>query len=187
VYAGLADLYVSNAALNELDNALATLHWGSNHAADIHGTVRALRAGDAQKPALADLRPAIDLHFSHSDIPAVMESLRTESRAAYAEWAGHTLATMTKRSPLMMAVTARELERGRSMKLADCFRMELGMLRHSLEQGDFMEGVRAVLVDKDNAPRWNPARIEDVTEEMIAAFFRDTWTRAAHPLADLDA
>jgi hypothetical protein len=73
------------------------------------------------------------------------------------------------------------------MNLADCFRMELGMLRHSLEQGDFMEGVRAVLVDKDNAPRWNPARTEDVTEEMIAAFFRDTWTRTTHPLADLEA
>jgi hypothetical protein len=94
---------------------------------------------------------------------------------------------MTKRSPLMMAVTARQLQRGRTMSLADCFRMELGMLRHSLEQGDFMEGVRAVLVDKDNAPRWNPARIEDVTEEMIAAFFRDAWTGATHPLADLDA
>jgi hypothetical protein len=65
--------------------------------------------------------------------------------------------------------------------------MELGMLRHSLGQGDFMEGVRAVLVDKDNAPRWNPARIEDVTEEMIAAFFRDAWAGTTHPLADLDA
>jgi enoyl-CoA hydratase/carnithine racemase len=187
VYARLADLYVPNAALNGLDSALATLHWGSNHAADIHRVVRALQAGDSPKPGLADLRPPIDLHFSHADIPSVMESLRTESRPAYAEWAGQTLATMTKRSPLMMAVTARQLERGRTMNLADCFRMELGMLRHSMEQGDFMEGVRAVLVDKDNAPQWNPARIEEVTEEMIAAFFRDTWTGATHPLADLDA
>ena len=135
--------------------------------------------------ALADLRPAIDLHFSHADIRAVMDSLRSELRPAYAEWAGHTLATMAKRSPLMMAVTASQLRRGRGMNLADCFRMELGMLRHSLEQGDFMEGVRAVLVDKDNAPRWNPARIDEVTEEMIAAFFVDPWIKATHPLSDL--
>jgi hypothetical protein len=59
------------------------------------------------------------------------------------------------------------------MDLAACFRMEVGMVRHCFEQGDFMEGVRAVLVDKDNAPRWNPARIEDVSEPMIDAFFRD--------------
>ena len=187
VHAGLADLYVPSAALDDLDTAFASLRWSADHPADIHGVVRALRAGDSPKPPLADLRPAIDLHFSHSDIPSVVESLRTESRAAYAEWARHTLETMTKRSPLMMAVTARQLARGRTMNLADCFRMELGMLRHSMEQGDFMEGVRAVLVDKDNTPRWNPARTDDVTEEMIAAFFRDAWTKATHPLADLDA
>jgi len=181
----LADLYTANAALESLDTALAALRWGSDHSADIHGVVRALRTEDSPKPPLADLRPAIDLHFSHSEIPSVMESLRTESRPAYAEWAGHTLATMTKRSPLMMAVTASQLERGRAMTLADCFRMELGMLRHSLEQGDFMEGVRAVLVDKDNAPRWNPARLDEVTEEMIAAFFVDPWSKATHPLSDL--
>ena len=72
------------------------------------------------------------------------------------------------------------------MNLADCFRMELGMVLHCFEQGDFREGVRALLVDKDNAPRWNPARLEDVTEEMIAAFFIDTWAGATHPLADLE-
>jgi hypothetical protein len=87
----------------------------------------------------------------------------------------------------MMAVTARELERGRAMDLPDCFRMELGMVLHCFEQGDFGEGVRAVLVDKDNSPRWKPPRIEDVTEEMIAAFFLDTWAGATHPLADLGA
>ncbi len=72
----------------------------------------------------------------------------------------------------MMAVTARQLQLGRTMGLADCFRMELGMVRHCFQQGDFMEGVRALLVDKDNAPRWNPARIEDVSEQMIEAFFQ---------------
>ena len=185
LYAGLADIYVRAEALDGLEKALAALRWGSDHSADIHGVVRALRDADVPASALADLRPAIDLHFSHADIRAVMDSLRSELRPAYAEWAGHTLATMAKRSPLMMAVTASQLERGRAMTLADCFRMELGMLRHSLEQGDFMEGVRAVLVDKDNAPRWNPARIDEVTEEMIAAFFVDPWIKATHPLSDL--
>jgi len=185
LYAGLADIYVRAEALDGPEKALAALRWGSDHSADIHSVVRALRDTDVPASALADLRPAIDLHFSHADIRAVMDSLRSELRPACAEWAGQTVATMAKRSPLMMAVTASQLRRGRGMNLADCFRMELGMLRHSLEQGDFMEGVRAVLVDKDNAPRWNPARIDEVTEEMIAAFFVDAWSRATHPLSDL--
>ena len=187
LYAGLADLCLPHEALDGLDTALAALRWGLDHATDIHGAVRALGPVSSPEPTLAGLRAAIDEHFAHSDIRTIMESLRAESRPAYTEWAGHTLGTMAKRSPLMMAVTARQLERGRGMSLPDCFRMELAMLRHCFEQGDFMEGVRALLVDKDNAPRWNPARIEDVTEEMIAAFFREPWTRESHPLADLEA
>ena len=187
LYAGLADVHLPHEALGGLDATFATLRWSADHAADIHGAVRALRAAKLPEPALASLRPAIDAHFSRSDIRAILQSLQSESSAPYHDWARHTLRMMAARSPLMMAVTARELERGRAMDLPDCFRMELGMVLHCFEQGDFREGVRAVLVDKDNAPRWNPPRIEDVTEEMIAAFFLDTWAGATHPLADLGA
>ena len=72
------------------------------------------------------------------------------------------------------------------MSLADCFRMELGMAAYSFEQGDFLEGVRAVLIDKDNTPRWQPERIEDVTDTMIDAFFQERW-RGEHPLAALES
>jgi len=186
LYAGLADVYVAHEALGPLEAALATLRWSRDHSADIRGAVDAFLIPARPEPALASLRPSIDEHFSGSDIRVILNSLRYESRPTHAEWAKQTLAAMERRSPLMMEVTARELERGRTMNLPDCFRMELGMVRHCFEQGDFMEGVRAVLVDKDNAPHWNPARIEDVNEEMIAAFFVDPWAGASHPLADLE-
>ena len=186
LYAGLADVHLPPEALDSLDAALATLRWSRDHAADIHGAMRAVATVKLPEPALASLRPAIDAHFSSSDMRAILQSLQSESSAAYHDWARHTLKMMAARSPLMMAVTARQLERGRAMELADCFRMELGMVLHCFEQGDFREGVRAVLVDKDNAPRWNPPRLEDVTEEMIAAFFLDAWAGSTHPLADLE-
>jgi enoyl-CoA hydratase/carnithine racemase len=186
LYAGLADVYLPHEAFANLDAALATLRWSRDHAGDIHGAVRALATVTLPESALASLRPAIDAHFSCSDIRAILRSLQSESGSAFDEWARHTLKTMAARSPVMMAVTARQLERGRAMDLPDCFRMELGMVLHCFEQGDFREGVRAVLVDKDNAPRWNPRRMEDVTEEMIAAFFLDPWAGATHPLADLE-
>jgi enoyl-CoA hydratase/carnithine racemase len=186
LYAGLADVYLPHEALDSLDAALATLGWSRDHSADMHGAVRALATVKLPEPALASLRAVIDAHFSRSDIRTILQSLQSESSAAYHDWARHTLKMMAARSPLMMAVTARQLERGVAMNLADCFRMELGMVLHCFEQGDFREGVRALLVDKDNAPCWNPARIEDVTEEMIAAFFLDTWAGSNHPLADLE-
>ena len=96
----------------------------------------------------------------------------TRARGEYAGWAGETARLMRSRSPTMLSVTLRQLERGADMSLADCFRMELGMAEHSFVQGDFVEGVRAVLIDKDNAPRWQPGRIEDVSAASIDAFFR---------------
>jgi enoyl-CoA hydratase/carnithine racemase len=186
LYAGLADAYLPHEALDDLEEALATLHWTGDRAADLHASVRALGTVTLPDSTLAGLRPAIDAHFCRSDIRAVMQSLQRESRPEYNEWSRRMLGLMTARSPLMMAVTARQLERGRAMDLAACFRMELGMVLHCFEQGDFMEGVRALLVDKDNAPRWNPARIQDVTEEQIEAFFLDPWAGAVHPLADLE-
>jgi enoyl-CoA hydratase/carnithine racemase len=186
LHAGLADVYLSHEALDRLDAVLATLRWSRDHSADIHGAVRGLGTVKLPESTLAGLRPAIDMHFSRSDIRVILQSLQSESRPTYDEWARQTLKLMATRSPVMMAVTARQLERGRAMDLPDCFRMELGMVLHCFEQGDFREGVRALLVDKDNAPHWNPARIEDVTEEMISAFFVDRWAGAIHPLADLE-
>jgi enoyl-CoA hydratase/carnithine racemase len=186
LYAGLADVYLAHEALDDLDTALAMLRWSRDHFADVRDVVRVLGTASSPEPTLAALRPAIDAHFSRRDIRAVIRSLQSESRPTYDEWARQTLKLMATRSPLMMAVTARQLERGRAMDLPDCFRMELCMVLHCFEQGDFREGVRALLVDKDNAPRWNPAQIEDVTEEMIAAFFRDPWAGSTHPLADLE-
>jgi hypothetical protein len=59
------------------------------------------------------------------------------------------------------------------------------MAAHCFEQGDVLEGVRAVLIDKDNAPRWQPSRIEEVTDAMVEEFFRERWSAETHPLATL--
>jgi hypothetical protein len=86
-----------------------------------------------------------------------------------------------------MSVTLSQLQRAKSMGLADCFRMELGMVEQCFEQGDFIEGVRALIIDKDNAPRWKPGRLDEVTDASVEAFFRERWRAARHPLADLES
>ena len=69
-------------------------------------------------------------------------------------------------SPTSMAVTIELLRRGATMDLASCLRMELALTRKVVFHPDFAEGVRAVLVDKDNAPRWAPRA---PVEAMFAA------------------
>ena len=186
LYCRLADFYLPPAALASLGDDLAALTWSGDHAADVRGCVTALQADAVMPPTLPALRPAIDAHFSRPSVRAIVESLENETRSEYAGWAQQTAKLMRSRSPTMLSVTLRQLERGAELSLADCFRMELGMAAQSFAQGDFLEGVRAVLVDKDNAPRWQPAAIEEVTPESIDAFFRERWPAASHPLAGLE-
>ena len=136
-------------------------------------------------PALERLHPAIDRHFGHESVAAILRSLEAEDRPELRAWAGQTLGLLRSRSPTMLTVTLEQLRRGKALALAECFRMELGLVHGCFEQGDFLEGIRAVLVDKDNRPRWNPPELAEVDPETIRRFFAPRWEPRAHPLANL--
>jgi enoyl-CoA hydratase/carnithine racemase len=172
MYCRLADFHLSPGAVAKLNDDLGALRWSDDHDADVRQCIAAAEAPASAAQTLPPLRAAIDAHFSEPTVQAIIESLESEGRGEYAGWALQTATLMRSRSPTMLSVTLRQLARGAAMDLADCFRMELGMAAHSFIQGDFVEGVRAVLIDKDNAPRWQPSRIEEVAEGSIEAFFR---------------
>jgi enoyl-CoA hydratase/carnithine racemase len=187
LYSQLADVYLPPAAIASLGENLAELHWSDDRPAALRSFIHARAAVGLPAPDLSLLRPGIDAHFSHGTVPAILASLEAESRSDYADWAAQTAKLMRTRSPTMLAVTLRQLQRGKELNLAACFRMELAMAQHCFEQGDFIEGVRALIIDKDKSPRWRPSRIEDVTDAMVEAFFRNRWSARAHPLAALDS
>lgn len=182
----LADVYLAPDAIAGLEAALGRMRWGTDPAADIERLMRNMDVRELEGATLPALRPAIDEHFSQPDIRAIIASLAAETRPEYRDWARSTLTTLQQRSPLMLAVTARQLVKGATISIPDCFRMELAMVHQACRENDFAEGVRALIIDKDNAPRWQPSRHEDVTEEMIERFFRGPWRDAEHPLANLE-
>jgi enoyl-CoA hydratase len=75
------------------------------------------------------------------------------------------------RSPTSLHVTFRQIEDGRDLDMDQCMQMEYRILCRMLENHDFYEGVRALLVDKDNMPVWQPAKIDDITPDMVDAYF----------------
>jgi enoyl-CoA hydratase/carnithine racemase len=187
LYATLADLCLPPAAVAGLDAALAEIVWDGDAAQVLGRALGALAAASVEPAApLATLRTAIDLHFSRPSVAEIMDSLRRETRGEFADWAVQTLGTLQSRSPTMLSVSLRQLQRGRTQSLAECFRMELGMVRQSFIQGDFIEGIRALIIDKDGAPHWHPDRIEAVVDADVEAFFQNHWAGGAHPLANLE-
>ena len=131
------------------------------------------------------VRGQIDHYFSLDSVATIVAALE----AGDSDWARTTAATLRKRSPLMLHVVLEQVRRARTLGLADDLRMERDMVRHCFYlrpgQSETLEGIRALAVDKDHAPRWQPARIEDVTPEMVAPFFASPWPTWAHPLAAL--
>ena len=144
-----------------------------------------LAVGESAPAELPALREAIDRHFSQPSIASIIASLRAESDPRFAPWAARTLEAFAKKSPTLLCVALEQLRRGRELGLADCFRMELNLINRCFEQGDFVEGIRALLVDKDNQPRWNPPRLEEVRPADVESFFTPRWPREQHPLAAL--
>jgi len=136
---------------------------------------------------LLEHRDRIDQHFAHDSVAQILSSLATDD----SEWARQTVHHMAGNSPMMMCVTLEQIRRARTMSLPQVFRMERDMVRQcfSLRKGresETVEGVRALAIDKDHQPMWNPASTPGVTAEMVQSFFESPWPAHRHPLRDLD-
>lgn len=107
--------------------------------------------------ALAPVRPELEWVFSAPDLAGIRTRLArlVDAAGPAGGWATETLAALESASPSSLAVTDRLLVEGRGRNLEDCLRAELATADEMIRSADFVEGVRAVLVDKDHAPRWS--------------------------------
>ena len=182
---GLGDIYLDTYSVVALDDRLKNITWSDDHERDIEMALNTLASEPPTSAALEPYIEAIDTHFSEPTLPRIIASLKNESRTELTDWATQTQVGLEKRSPLMMSVTLEQLHRGRRMSLADCFRMELNLVHACFDQGDFIEGVRALIVDKDQRPRWKPPTLAEVTQDDTDEFFSPRWSPPEHPLRTL--
>ena len=182
---GLADVYLDTHSVVALEQRLQDIAWSDNHERDVEMALNTLASEPPGEAPIAAYAEVIDDHFSHDTVAEIIASLRRETREPFIDWAKHVVDGLAKRSPTAMSVTLEQLRRGRKMSLANCFRMELEMVHEAFFQGDFMEGVRAIIVDKDNQPRWTPPDVASVTQASVDRFFDSPWDHQEHPLADL--
>ncbi len=124
--------------------------------------------GDAGRPSLAAHQDEIARLFGGDSVEAIVVDLK----AADSDWAREQLAILATKSPQTMKVSFRQLQLGGAMRtFADNMAMEYRIAARVVQRHDFLEGVRAVIVDKDNAPKWDPPTLEGVTEAMLDAIF----------------
>lgn len=125
------------------------------------------------EPTLRGLYPMIDRIFAGGTVPAVVAALEhaAKGEGVEAEFAGLQLSTIRRASPTSVFIAFEQMRRGLAHDLAGCLKLEFRVVTRVLDGHDFFEGVRAVLIDKDQAPKWRPSRLEDIDPAMIAALF----------------
>jgi enoyl-CoA hydratase/carnithine racemase len=189
LYAGLADAYIDDAALPALVDTLRSelFERGVDVVACVERETLAHQVvPQPEASSLASARALIDRHFAWPDVARILASLEQECEHAgdAAEWAEQTIAVLRERSPLSMAVSLEVVTRAEG-SMADVLRADLDLTRSSFLAGDTPEGIRARIIDKDNAPRWRFARIEDVSAADVEKMFESPWPVDEHPLRDL--
>ena len=101
----------------------------------------------------------------------IIASLASETNDSIKPWCEELIATLRTRSPIAMATTLTMLRRAKDLSLADCFRLEYHLGTQWFTKGDFMEGVRALIIDKDKNPQWQPATIEALEQGKLDDLF----------------
>lgn len=127
---------------------------------------------DPGPPLLAGGRDLIDSCFSGESVSAIMARL-DEAAAKGSAFAAKTAETMRIKSPTSMCLAFEQMRRGGGLDFEEAMKTEFRVVSRIAEGHDFFEGVRAVLIDKDNQPRWQPASLSDVDPMVIERYFAD--------------
>ena len=153
---------------------IATHHVRSERFADLADALCGNVSVDAVLGAFAEpagqgtaYRGPIDRLFAGDRVEDILAKLEAET----GEWAVKTAAAIRTKSPLSLKIALAQVRRGRDWSFGDCMRAEFRIVSRIVYGHDFYEGVRAVIVDKDNVPRWQPAGLADAADADVERHF----------------
>ncbi len=159
LYAGFATHYAPSAALDGFRKDLAS-------GADVDVAIRKV-ATDPGVPALASARAEIGRTFAGGSVEEILAALEAEGT----DWARDVLKTFGPKSPTSMKVTFEQMHRGARLSIEEALIMEYRMTQVFMAGRDFFEGIRALLIDKDQSPKWRPPTLAEVTAADVARYF----------------
>jgi enoyl-CoA hydratase len=170
---GIADGVGAGIATHRVPSArFAALLDGLTGTVSVDALLSAFSEPAGEGPIMAR-RVLIDRLFAGNTVEAILAALDGEAASAGvdAEWAAKTAAAMRAKSPLSLKLALAQVRHGAVADFETCMRTEMRIVSRIIHGHDFYEGVRAVIVDKDNKPRWLPATLAEVSEAEVARHF----------------
>lgn len=188
-FIGLADNFLVHERKAALLEKLLAVKWGDTVALNHQKLSDVLRAEEDQcrtQMPLSHIRPhqeAIENLAKLSSLTAVIDAIN--NMQGDDKWLQKAKESLAYGSPVTAHIVFELLKLGQSKILADSFRLELGLSVQCGKLGEFTEGVRALLMDKDLTPAWQYKTVNDVPQSVIDELFRSPWSTNEHPLREL--
>ncbi|PKA49649.1 3-hydroxyisobutyryl-CoA hydrolase-like protein 5 [Apostasia shenzhenica] len=173
VASGLATYYVPSEKLDELEKALLSLNSGEENV--IRKAIDKFHIDVQEEENILNKLPIISKCFCKESVEEIIESFEVEGLNKGNEWISPVLKGLKRSSPTALKITLRSIREGRNQTLPEClkkeFRVTMNLLK-SVPSGDVYEGIRALSIDKDNAPKWIPSTLEEISRERIDLTFK---------------
>lgn len=168
--AGVATHFVSCDKIPELEKSLTRLEKPS-----LNGILQTLESYQKDSVSTVDKEFSLGPHldtinrcFDKDTVEEIVTALEQEGT----EWAKSKVDVINKMSPISLKVSLKQLREGAKLRtLFECLTMEYRLVQRFMEDKDFYEGVRAVLIDRDNSPKWTPSTLQAVTAEKVDSYF----------------
>ncbi|PTR35409.1 enoyl-CoA hydratase/carnithine racemase [Luteibacter sp. OK325] len=185
IHAGLADVQLPAESREALDAALLLVSWADDAKANAAMLTEVLArfAVPATAGPLQTHQAPIAFACSHGALDMVVAAI--QAMPGDDPWLATARQTLDAGAPGSARLAFALQRRAGLLSLADTFRLEYVVSLHCAGYGDFAEGIRALLIDKDRTPHWRPATLADATPAWVAPFFIEPWHAGEHPLRDL--
>lgn len=171
LYVDAANYYLERTDLNKVESFIKDNKWKIESAEKkLYKYLETTCLKKEDLPITLD-ENKINLHFEYETMEQIFESLDKSIREGDI-WAKETKEALLQKSPTSLKVTLELMLRGKKNKLRESLEMDVVVAQNFLHINDFLEGVRAVLVDKDHSPKWNPSSLNEVSNEYVRSFFQ---------------
>ncbi len=185
LFLGLADRFIASELRSVMMENLQTADWQGDADAVVNQVLRQLEQSSQSAHTMeSSVRNHYDFIQQVTDqdsVDAIVDALVTTETDD--KWIQKAQKSIGHGSPLAINLIYRQWHRALHWSLAEVFRAELDLSVQCCRRGEFAEGIRALLVDKDGAPNWTFASLADVDQSQVDAFFEPAWD--TNPLADL--
>lgn len=185
IYTGLADHLLAEQRRDDVISAILSNEWSASASDNRKALTDLLRRFEqpAEPGPLQRHAETVASVCTHDKLPEIVQAILHITHDD--PWLQNAKSTLSAGSPGSARIGFELQRRASSLSLADTFRLEYTVALHCAAHGDFAEGIRALLIDKDRTPRWNPATLALATSAWADTFFTAPWPDDEHPLADL--